>query len=149
MQTFSRKLASFSDRCAFVLVPLPFDLSSLLATELLLQSGGRLKKQDLILCAYKLIFCLRFQSWRLKNTQNLLKTSKEDSYCGQSFCNDKITAWDLYFKHNKNWKSQCPQQVCHSDTLQAAQGCHSMARCWGTTLRSGDKAQGQKKELAT
>lgn len=73
MQTFWRKLASFSDRCAFVLVPQPLDLSSPPAVQLLPQNGGKLKKQDLITCGYKWKFCLRFHSSRLKNTQYLLR----------------------------------------------------------------------------
>lgn len=73
MQTFWRKLASFSDRCAFVLVPLFLDLSSMPAVQLLLHNGGRLEKQDLITCGYKLIFCPRFHSSRTKNTQYLFR----------------------------------------------------------------------------
>lgn len=69
MQTFWRKLASFSDRCTFVLVPLLLDFASTPALQLLFHNGGRLEKQDLIMCGYKLIFCLRFHSSRLKNTQ--------------------------------------------------------------------------------
>lgn len=60
MQTFWRTTASFSDRCTFNLVPLSLDLSSLPAVQLLLQNGGRLKKQGLTRHGYKLIFCPRF-----------------------------------------------------------------------------------------
>lgn len=60
MQKFWRKPASFSNKCTFDLVPLSLDLSSPPAVQLLLQNGGRLKKQDFIRYGYKLIFCPTF-----------------------------------------------------------------------------------------
>jgi len=87
---------SFSDRCAFVLVPLPPDLSPLPAVRLLLQNRGRLKKQNLITCGYKLMLCLRFHSSRLKSTQICFETSQEDNSYGQSSYYDRIAARDFF-----------------------------------------------------